>query len=67
MTSAKSQQIDVEATPFYHCVSRCKYSSRLPRKCKTGQDQHTIRLLALGNSGCSLLERKSIPMSLTTT
>ncbi len=23
MTTARSQQISLEATPYYHCVSRC--------------------------------------------
>lgn len=64
MTSARSQQICVKATPYYHCVSRCEYSSKLPRKFKTGEDQHTTCLLALGNSGGSLLERKFVQTSL---
>jgi len=66
MTTAKSQQIGVEATPYYHCISRCEYSSRLLTKRKTAQGQHTICLLALGNSGGSLSERKSVQTSLTT-
>jgi len=66
MTTAKSQQIGVKATPYYHCISRCEYSNRLLRKCKTGQGQHTIFLLALGNSGCSLSELKSVQMPLAT-
>ncbi len=64
MTSAKSQQIGVKTTPYYHCVSRCEYRGKLLRKCKKGQDQHTIFLLTLGSSGCSLSERKSVQMSL---
>jgi len=64
MTSARSQQIGVEATPFYHCISRCEYRGKLLRKRKTGQDQHTISLLALGNFGCLLSEHKSVQMPL---
>jgi len=64
MTTARSQQIGVEATPYYHCVSRCEYNSKLPRKCKIGEDQHIICLLALGNSSSSLLERKFVQMPL---
>ena len=67
MTSAKSQQICVKATPYYHCISRCEHRGKQLRKRKTGQGQHTICLLALGNSCCSLSERKSIQMSLATT